>query len=172
MAETLALLPPLSGRPIRLRLRRELRVSGGKLVRGHGTSVHAATFLNRRVMLLERELADSPAELRRVLVHELFHFVWRRLGNPRRASWESLVRAEWEARARGELGWSAEWRKQALAGKCEGRLWRDYLSESFCDTSAYLLRLEDHEEHTLAARCCRRRANWFAPILKAPQLRL
>ncbi|MCU1327875.1 MAG: hypothetical protein JWN34_3245, partial [Bryobacterales bacterium] len=51
------------------------------------------------------------------MVHELFHFVWVRLGNPRRKEWESLLRAEWEARAKGETGWSAEWRKRELKQK-------------------------------------------------------
>ncbi len=57
----------------------------------------------------------QPRELARILVHELFHFAWVRLGNPARRSYEALVREEWKRRARGELGWSAESRKRALS---------------------------------------------------------
>ncbi len=56
----------------------------------------------------------TRAEFPRIFVHEVAHFIWLRLGNPARLRYEDLVRAEIAAGARGELGWSAEWRKDAL----------------------------------------------------------
>ena len=49
----------------------------------------AATYIRDRLIVLDRDLAGD--EHQRVLCHELFHFVWVRLGNPRRRRWESLL---------------------------------------------------------------------------------
>ena len=96
-----------------------------------------------------------PREFPRIFVHELFHFVWLRAGNPRRWSFERVVRGEFRSGARGELGWSAEWRKAALrAGdvRRRSRRWREYCCESFCDTAAWLYSgVIRHPEFTLAA---------------------
>ena len=98
----------------------------------------------------------------RIFVHELFHFAWVRLGNARRSSYERLVRRELSARARGELGWSAQERKSGLDGVEKGRAWRAYVCESFCDTAAFLYGgCERHEEFTLRPRWRRKRALWF-----------
>jgi hypothetical protein len=104
-------------------------------------------------------------EFPRIFVHEVFHFVWLRSGNPRRISFEQLLCAERQAKARGELGWSSEWRKLKLAGNdscARTRRWREYCCESFCDTAAWLYSgTAKHEEFTLAARFRSRRADWF-----------
>ena len=42
----------------------------------------------RREVVLDSELLEQPAELMRILAHELFHFVWRRLDNRARRQWE------------------------------------------------------------------------------------
>ena len=55
------------------------------------TSVHAATFIRQRRIVLDAELLRSDAELRRILIHELFHFVWARLANAVRRSFEELL---------------------------------------------------------------------------------
>lgn len=139
--------------------------------RKRGEPVHAASYIRKRRIVLDRELAQQPAELARILVHELFHFVWVRLGNPARHSYEALVREEWRQRARGELGWSAESRKRAL-GKLSpaGRAtpdWREYICESFCDTAAFLYSgVRRHPEYTLAARHRNRRAEWFRAVFE------
>ena len=80
--------------------------------------------------MLDQELERQPRELARILVHELFHFAWVRLGNPARRSYEALVREEWKQRARGELGWSAESRKRALLKglRCTARRCRHSLA--------------------------------------------
>ena len=96
------MLPPLSGRPIRVEIRRSL---GPHL---------AATHIPRRVILLDAGLLAQPGEFERILVHEIFHFAWVRLSNQTRRSWEDVLAAEFAARARGELGWSSEWRKDKL----------------------------------------------------------
>ena len=132
--------------------------------RPHGQPVFAASFIRKREIILDRELARQPRELARILVHELFHFAWVRLGNPARRSYELIVRREWKQRARGELGWSAELRKNALSrsSRPHNPLWRDYLCESFCDTAAWLYSgVRRHPEYTLAARHRDRRAEWF-----------
>ena len=122
-------------------------------------------------MVLDRALIATPPELERIIVHELFHFVWVRLSNRLRESWSELPRAELAVRARGELGWSAEWRKQRLPKPpaASGRRWREYCCESFSDTAAWLYAADvqqsaDHEEFTLASRYRARRRAWFEDL--------
>ena len=75
----------------------------------------AATHIPRRRILLDAGLLRAdPGEFERILVHEIFHFAWVRLSNQTRRSWEGVLAAELAARARGELGWSSEWRKNKL----------------------------------------------------------
>lgn len=119
----------------------------------------AGSFLRKREIVLDAELLENGVERARILVHELFHFVWLRLGNLDRQSWSELLEAEHVARARGELGWSSEWRKCEAR---EGRLWREYACESFCDTAAWIYaQIGDHKEFTLAPRWRRKRRVWF-----------
>jgi len=132
--------------------------------RPHGQPVFAGSFIRKREIILDEELKRQPRELARILVHELFHFAWVRLGNPARRSYEELLRLEGKQRARGELGWSAELRKNALSRSAHSNhpLWRDYLCESFCDTAAWLYSgVRRHPEYTLSARHRKRRAAWF-----------
>lgn len=166
-----------SGRPIHVSFRGQLSVCSGKLYSKseRGKAVHAASFLNRRRIVLDSELLADPAELRRILIHELFHFVWRRLGNPLRREWELRMQAEFSGGVRGDLGWSAECCKQSLQGndaKNRTRAWRHYLAESFCDTAAWLFRSAEHGEHTLTARRRRMRKAWFARLLECAPLPL
>lgn len=127
-----------------------------------GQPVHAGSFMRKRVIVLGSELRSDPQEMARIFVHELFHFAWVRLGNPLRASYERLILEEMAAGARGELGWSAEERKSRLDGTSEGRAWRAYLCESFCDTAAFLYSgCARHEEYTLRPRWRRKREQWF-----------
>jgi len=150
-------LPPLSGRPIRVELRRSL---GPHL---------AATHIPRRRILLDAGVLTEPGEFERILVHEIFHFVWVRLSNQTRRRWESVLAAEFTGRACGELGWSAEWRKNKLTPRdVRGRspAWRRYVCESFCDTAAWLFAgLRRHGEFTLPAAPRRARRSWFAAYL-------
>ena len=146
-------LPRVSGDAIRLHA-----VDGLQDARG---AVHAAAFLRERRIAFD----CSPEEFPRIFVHELFHFVWARAGNPTRWRYEGLLCGERRAGARGELGWSAEWRKRALveADVCRrGRRWREYCCESFCDTAAWLYSgTARHPEFTLASEWRRRREAWF-----------
>lgn len=134
--------------------------------RARGEPVHAASFIRKRRIVLDSELEQNPRELARILVHELFHFVWVRLGNPVRRSYEELLMEERRQRARGELGWSAELRKKKLRRERRpapgSPLWREYLCESFCDTAAWTYSgVRRHPEYTLAARHRKRRGEWF-----------
>src|SRR5690349_971956 len=128
---------PVLGRWAKRVLRRLPAVSGGpiRIERAHGLRdrrgpVHAGSFLRERRIAFDCTRAEFP----RIFVHELFHFVWLRLGNRRRLEFERLLMAD---RCAGELGWSAEWRRKALSGadvRSRTRRWREYCCESFCDT--------------------------------------
>lgn len=125
-----------------------------------GTPVHAASFLRQRRIVLDTALKGP--ELTRILLHELFHFAWIRLSNATRASYATLIELELSRHARGELGWSAEWRKQSLHTNPGARFFREYLCESFCDTAAWRYGgTPRHDEATLAALWHRRRVRWF-----------
>ena len=161
-------LPALQGRAIRVRFLPDLRAGSRKVYsqRPHGQPVYAASFIRKRKMVLDQELQHRPNELARIVVHELFHFVWARLGNPVRRSYLALLKKEWKERARGELGWSAELRKARLRkpARSGGRpgQWRDYACESFCDTAASLYSgVRRHPEFKLATRHRKCRAEWF-----------
>jgi hypothetical protein len=147
------LLPAVSGRSIRVELRNSL---GPHL---------ASTSIRRRVILLDREVLVRTGEFERILIHEVFHFAWVRLSNARRRSWEGLLQKEFRARAAGELGWSAEWRKRKLSPADAARRsprWRHYACESFCDSAAWLFGdLGAHDEFTLALRRRHARRAWF-----------
>jgi hypothetical protein len=142
---------------IRIRYRANLVDTAGHLA-------HAATFIRKRLILLDEELRSQPAEHARILAHERFHFVWVRLGNPLRLSWEALLRNEANRRARGEAAWSAEWRKRELTPSDisnRTRRWREYCCESFCDTAAWI-ETGSECELTLARRHLAGRKTWFS----------
>jgi hypothetical protein len=115
--------------------------------------------------LLDSEVLRRHGDFERILVHEIAHFVWVRLSNARRRDWEQVLAEELAQHARGELGWSAEWRKHKLTARDPQRrsqVWRQYTCESFCDTSAWRFSgLRSHDEFTLAVRFRRRRGDWF-----------
>ncbi len=144
------MLPPLSGRPIRVELRKSLGPH------------HAATSIPRRLILLDRGLLTTPGDFERILIHEIFHFAWVRLSNQTRRTWELLLAFE---DAPGELGWSAEWRKLKLHpsdAKTRSPKWKRYACESFCDSAAFLFSgLEHHDEFTLPRAARRARKSWF-----------
>ncbi len=164
LAAILRRLPPVSGDPVRV-----VKILGLSDRRG---PVHGGAFLRERRIALDCTQAEFP----RVFVHEMFHFVWVRAGNPVRRSFEALLLAEWRERARGELGWSAEWRKNDLSAADRERrtkLWREYCCESFCDTAAWLYSgKKGHAEFTLAERFRRRRRDWFRKIFSPRGLSL
>ena len=160
-------LPAVEGKPVQIRFLPQLTVDGKRFYsrQKRGEPVHAGTFIRGRAIVLDSELRTQPEELARILVHELFHFAWVRLSNQSRSSYEQLISGEFASRARGELGWSAEWRKRALlqaSEKSSGPKWREYLCESFCDTAAWLYSgIGNHREFTLARSHRERRAAWF-----------
>ena len=155
-------LPPLAGAPIAIR-----RVGGLRDRRG---AVHAGAFLRRRAIAFDCSRAEFP----RIFAHELFHFVWVRLGNAARFSFEDVLGGELRAGARGELGWSAEWRKRGLRpddARTRGRRWREYCCESFCDTAAWLYAgAAGHPEFTLVERFRARRRCWFQAAMETGRL--
>ena len=155
-------LPEIEGAPIRVTSQPRLRDRRG--------AVDAGAFLRQRKLVF----ACTRAEFPRIFAHELFHFVWLRAGNRVRRAWEAHLAAEWRSGARGELGWSAEWRKRALdaaAIAARSRRWREYCCESFCDTAAWLYGgAGRHAEFTLAPQRRKRRAAWFEAALGGRRL--
>jgi hypothetical protein len=153
LRKVLARLPPLTGEPIEICYRSE------------AAHIHAGSFLRLRRISLDPALRREPGEQARILVHEIFHFVWLRLGNARRWSYASVLKAELASGTRGELGWSAEWRKDSLRPHDAAertRAWRLYVCESFCDTGAWIYSgIAAHPEFTLPYRARRRRLDWF-----------
>ena len=139
----------------------------GKLLTGEGpgTEVHAGAFIRKGEIVLDAVLLGKPKEAGRILIHELYHFVWTRLSNAARRSYEALLADEIRGGASGELGWSSEWRKSALTARdvqVRSRRWREYVCESFCDTAAWLSAGRGrHEEFTLPAIPRQRRRAWF-----------
>ena len=146
-------LPPLAGEPVLVGRADGLRDSHG--------AVLAGSFLRTRRIAFDCTGREFP----RVFVHEVFHFVWLRRPNAVRRSFEEMLRREWLSGARGELGWSAEWRKARLSKRdleLRTRRWREYCCESFCDTAASLYSgLDRHDEFTLAPCYRRMRRAWF-----------
>ena len=117
--------------------------------------MYAASFIRKRSIVLETELLKIPATLRLIVVHELFHFVWARLGNPARLEFTGLLDRERLNRARGELGESAAAKKHLAFS-------RDYVCESFCDTAAWMYAgVKHHSEFTLSAKWRNQRRAWF-----------
>ena len=160
-------LPELRGRRIHVSFKPNLTAHRGKLLSKSlkGDAVYAGTFLRKRRIVLEELMLRTPRVLERIFVHEVFHFVWSRLGAPLRASFEALVAWELDRRARGELGWSAELMKLKLTEEDRlqrTRRWKDYLAESFCDTAGWLFgSTRRYSEMTLAKRFRDRRRRWF-----------
>lgn len=154
-----AAIPRVAGRPVRVEFRHTV-------VNETGDPAHAATFLRERRMVIEQPLMADADEFARIFVHELFHFVWLRLGNPRRRSYERVVANELRRKIRGELGWSAESRKRKLEPRdwrSRSRRWREYCCESFCDTAAWRYAgVRSHGEFTLVLPARAARKAWFA----------
>ena len=132
-----------------------------------GSAVYAAAFLRERKIILESGLLSDPHTFPLILVHELFHFVWLRLGNSVRREFSCLLLDERSKGARGELGESSGVQKALVNG-----VWRDYVCESFCDTAAWFYigepyagslyaGREGNALFTLRKRWRERRKNWF-----------
>ena len=145
----------------------------GKLLSAHGrrgTPVHAACFIRNREIVLETALLRSPRLLALIVVHEIFHFVWSRLGNRARSEFARVLARELEHGAPGELGESAALKKALLeAGKTpaeNSRLWREYVCESFCDTAAWVYAgVARHGSFTLPRKWRQARRGWFGEEL-------
>jgi hypothetical protein len=152
-------LPPLAGRPIRVVIKQSL-----------GAHVAAAS-IRTRTIYLDSSVLRARGEFERILIHELFHFAWVRLSNRTRRGWEQVLAGELRAQTKGELGWSAEWRKMELV-RADVRLrspkWRRYACESFCDSAAWLYAgLARHEEFTLPRAARVKRRQWFSGYIGA-----
>lgn len=165
-------VPDFSGAPLAIEYMDDPRAWRGKLRGGPGpgTPVHAGSFIRQRRIVLDTALLRRPREHGRILVHELFHFAWVRLGPAERESWAALLTREAKAHARGELGWSAELTKSRIGPNdraANHQRWRRYLSEAFCDTAAWLFAgIARHPEFTLARRYRLARRAWFNDFVK------
>ena len=144
-----------------------------------GQFTHAVSFLPQRYIVLSAGLFRRRVELGRILYHELCHFVWPRLGNPKRRRFRTVLRRELRERVRGELGYSAELRKRDLIAKAGSpatpharrRAKAEYVCESFCDTGAFVLlgdqRRGRHSEYTLSRSARRKRCDVWNAVTQA-----
>jgi hypothetical protein len=161
---------------VRVRFLRSPSAHRGELLSAasKGREVHAASFVRKRLIVLDEALVGKPREMARIIVHELFHFVWPRLSNGARRAWETVLEDEIRRRARGELGFSAEWRKQKLSQRDltqRTRRWREYACESFCDSAAWRYAgVRQHAEFTLSKAFRDRRRLWFCNFLAAGRI--
>jgi hypothetical protein len=144
----------------------------GKLLSGadRGIPVYAASFIRQRRIVLESSLLVDRAALRFIFVHELFHFVWVRLGNRTRDEYSRLLLEEAARHARGELGESSALKKAEIGQHLEvspcSPLWRDYMCESFCDSAACIFTgAPGHSGPELAKRWTAIRRDWFSSQL-------
>ena len=161
-------LPLEAGRPVQVAFRPGLTAHRGELLSraDRGTPVYAATYIRRRQVVLETSLLAYPAALRSIFVHELFHFVWVRLGNRTRAEYSGLLLREMARNARGELGESslvskAELRRHIEYSPSSAR-WRNYICESFCDSAAFIFTgALVHDGPKLGKRWTAIRRDWF-----------
>lgn len=152
--------PLFQGHPVTVLNRRRLSDT-------YGNPADASTWIRNRLILLDTELAADQPKRHSILLHEYFHFVWVRLGNPKRFAWENFINAQDASPYLGEAGWSAQWRKQKLHpedAESRSRRWREYCCESFCDTGARLYS-SDKSENTLSALPLRKREQWFREVL-------
>jgi hypothetical protein len=163
-----------AGEPIHVEFRSNLRARRGKLDE-RGAEVHAASFLHRRLIILDQELLRDKRDCERILAHEIFHFVWWKAPAVRK-KYGSLIRQEFVAGTPGEMGWSADWRKQALHPndvRNNSRRFRDYVCESFCDSCAcLLLEISRHHEITLPPSARKTRRHFFEANLAGRRLKI
>ena len=162
---------PLWGSPVLIDVQPELTACRGKLLSGEterGYAVHAASFIRKRAIVLERALLEQRRLVRAILIHELFHFVWVRCANDRRRNYGALLREEIHKNARGELGessetWKNSWLKPSRRRPAsDEQRWREYVCESFCDAAAWYFSTERQRlPVTLAQRWQIKRAKWF-----------
>lgn len=114
-------------------------------------------------MVLETELLAKRRKLPLIVAHEIFHFVWARLGNAARRSFANLLEQERRCHARGELGESAAVKKEAGS-------WEEYVCESFCDTAAWMYAgVNRNPEFTLATKWRNQRKAWFESNFGGPR---
>jgi len=172
-----ACLPALTGNPLKVSYLPVLSACRGLLLScdlTKGNSVRAGSFLRKRTIVLDQSLVRTPHLLGRIFIHEVFHFVWLRLGTPLRESYAGLIAAELERGATGELGWSAESRKDQLDPQdrdARTRRWREYLSESFCDTAGWLYGgAARYAERTLDREFRERRRSWMREYVESRTL--
>jgi len=148
---------------------------GELLSRSHkGDAVYAGSFLRKRRIVLEEQMLKTPRILERIFVHEVFHFVWSRLGRELRDAYEKLILGEFHREVRGELGWSAESMKLKLSSadrRARNRRWKDYLCESFCDTAGWMFGTANrYSEMTLDRVSRDERRRWMREYIETRSL--
>ena len=161
---------------MKIDFRPNLHARRGKMVAGRlasGEAIHAGALLSKRRVTFDSGLLDDAPELMRIMAHELFHFVWRRLDNATRLDWEQLLASE---RTRFDLGWSAESRRRAMTRedvRLRTKRWREYCCEAFSDTAAWIFSSGlPHDEFSLPTAARQERRRWFRRLLRERKLPL
>jgi hypothetical protein len=121
--------------------------------------------MRERRIVFDAELAADPQEFARIFVHEVFHFVWLRLGNPRRWSYEALLREEMRAARAASWAGPRSGASIALAARDAWRAAPGAGANTSARASATQrpgsFRASAHPEYTLARRFRERRRQWF-----------
>lgn len=148
---------------MQIRFGEALRAYRGKLESGPGLGeeVFAASFLTRREIVLDEALLEDAEQLLRVFAHEVYHFVWRRLSNGERGEWEAILAAERRPR---HAGLSSELRWKELGEERQGRRWKNYVCEAFCDSASHLRQGRDNFSP--------QRRQWLESLMKKRSLPL
>ena len=120
-------------------------------LRNGDRSTQAVSYVREKVIVLRQRLFRQRWLGQRLFYHELCHFLWPRLGVRARKRFVRHLECERARGLRGELGYSAQYRKARLLRNTgagakhlfrtifQGQAWREYACESFCDTGAYAL---------------------------------
>ncbi|WP_155121451.1 hypothetical protein [Bryobacter aggregatus] len=110
---------------------------------------------------MDLSLVDHAPDLVAIFAHEVYHFVWRRLGHPLRAEWMELLNTEKRPK---HAGLSSELRYAEFLARKTKAAWKNYGCEAFCDTAAVL----SHTEKPISLR----RKQWFLRLIKERKLPL
>jgi hypothetical protein len=120
-----------------IRFASHLRAHRGKLEfgPGPGDEVFAASFLTRREIVFDESLLHHAPEFLNIFAHEIYHFVWRKLANEDRISWDALLQME---KRPLHCGLSSRVAFERHRERPSSKKWKHYLCEAFCDSAAAL----------------------------------
>ncbi len=115
--------------------------------------------MDRREIVFDADLLSHAPDFVNIVAHEIYHFVWRRLGNRERKDWSLLLGGE---KRPTHAGLSSQLRYEAWRESGGERHWSAYLCEAFCDSAAALT--------SPNSRISPHRRRWFGRLMKKRKL--